>query len=207
MRPPILLAAIPDLAVGLSFLAIWISPRSFPDGAVSYYLLVMLLEFIIIHSSAFMGNALLAPAARSRRALVVVGFGLFYSLFLVGFSLSFHTAWPLSAFWLLTANRLSSLLLVSSPSDEDRRALMRGWAATGILYLMAAFITVLLPMPRLGLTAAFVETLALPGGGLWIEQPHRAIAMGFFYFTAVGISELFEHRWTASGIPARQAAA
>jgi hypothetical protein len=30
----------------------------------------------------------------------------------------------------------------------------------------------------------------LAGGGLWIDQPHTAIAFGFLYFLLVGLGEM-----------------
>jgi hypothetical protein len=51
----------------------------------------MLLEFIIIHSSAFLGNAALGRA-RGRDALrAVLGRAGFYTLFVAGFALAFKT--------------------------------------------------------------------------------------------------------------------
>ncbi len=40
----------------------------------------------------------------------------------------------------------------------------------------------MLPVPRLGISRAAVDDLALPGSGLWIEQPHRVLAAGTLYF-------------------------
>jgi hypothetical protein len=138
--------------------------------------------------------------------VVVIGFALFYTIFVGGFSLAFHTAWPLAVFWLLTANRLSSLLIAATPTAEDKLSVQRSWAATAILYLVACFLTVVLPVPRFGLTPDVVVALHLPSGGAWVEQPQRAMAFGFLYFVSVGVSELFDHRWVASGVPARQGA-
>jgi len=167
---------------------------------------VLLMEFIIIHSSAFMGTVILSTAPRRKRGIGVIGLGLFYTLFVGGFCLAFHVVWPLVAFGSLTANRLSGLLLIGQATDEERLAMQRGWAACAICYLVFVGATVILPVPRFALTPDYVAGQHLTGGGLWIDQPHRALAAGFLYFTAVGVSELFEHRWTASGIPARAAA-
>jgi hypothetical protein len=65
---------------------------------------------------------------------------------------------------------------------------------------------VVLPVPRFGLTPDVVLAQHLPSGGLWIEQPQRAMAFGFLYFVLVGLSELFDHRWVASSVPASQGA-
>jgi len=39
-----------------------------------------------------------------------------------------------------------------------------------------------------------------------VEQPRRAVALGFLYFTAVATSELFGHRWVKKGMSPRRAA-
>lgn len=43
-------------------------------------------------------------------------------------------------------------------------------------------------LPELGVTAGVQVELALPGSGLWIDEPQRVLAFGALYFglTAVG---------------------
>ena len=49
-----LASAAPDVGLALVFLAVWIAPAASMPGTVAYLTLLMVLEFIIIHSSAFM---------------------------------------------------------------------------------------------------------------------------------------------------------
>lgn len=125
-----------------------------------------------------------------RLAGLILGFGLFYSLFTGAFSLAFKTAWPFVSFWVLTANRLLGVLV--SPVEDLKQAnvVMGGWALTVVAYLGCCFLTVLVPMPRFGITPEVVSRQAFSGGGLWIDQPHIAIAFGFFYFLVVGLGEM-----------------
>jgi uncharacterized protein (DUF3820 family) len=44
-------AALPDLALAGVFLVTWVTPATFPHGTIGYLMLLMLLEFIIVHSS------------------------------------------------------------------------------------------------------------------------------------------------------------
>lgn len=76
-----------------------------------------------------------------------------------------------------------------------------------MFYLCFALLATILPLPRLGLTPAVLSARHLPGSGLWINQPPRVLAFGFLYFTAIGLSELREHRWLAGGIPGQQSKA
>jgi len=200
-----LIAGIPDLALAGAFLLTWLRPWTFGETAVQYFLLTMLLEFIIVHSSAFMGTVALSRERTSRRVLAVLGLGGFYSLFVVGFALGFGTWWPMWAFWGLTLNRLLGLLLGNAPHGMERMYVKAGWALAALFYVVGAMVTVMLPVPELGVTAQVRGELALPGGGLWIDEPHRVLAFGFLYFGLTGWAEI--RGWARSeaflkGVPA-----
>jgi hypothetical protein len=150
----------------------------------------MLLEFIVIHSSGFMGGTALGAASAAKRLLIILGFGLFYSLFTGAFSLAFHTSWPFFSFWILTANRMLGVVVSPVKDLKQANVVMAGWALTVAAYLGCCFLTVLVPMPRFGITPEVVQRQGLTGGGLWIDQPHTAIAFGFFYFLVVGLGEI-----------------
>jgi hypothetical protein len=192
---PTLLAVAPDLGLAAVFLFVWLAPVELPEGVVGGLTLVMLLEFIIVHSSAFMGQVLFGSAPRPRKAALVLGLSAFYTLFVGGFALAFKTWWPLVSFWGLQANRLLGVLVGQPPSGEEKAFLGRTWVAGVMFYLGGAFATILLPIPRFGLTPGVVAGQHLTGGGLWIDEPHRAMAFGFLYFAATAISELYGHRW------------
>ncbi len=192
---PDLFSALPDFALGAVFLITWIRPGAFGGRSIGYLMLVMLLEFINVHSAAFMGNAILAPAARATKVGSIIGLGLFYTLFVGGFSLAFRRWWPLAAFWGLTLNRLTPVLFGRAPQGREKEFVQRGWAVGVMLYLLGAFTTTVLPLPRLGISSAVIQAQELPGSGLWIDQPWRVLAFGFLYFTGWGLSELYAHRW------------
>jgi hypothetical protein len=147
-----------------------------------------------------MGDVLIGTVARGRKTSALLGLGLFYTVFVGGFSLAFRQWWPLWSFWGLTLNRLLGVILGQAPAGEEADFMRRTWAATVVFYLVFTFATALLPVPRLGVTSEVVDRIGLPGSGLWIDQPWRVLAFGFLYFTAVGISELSGHRW-AGGVP------
>jgi hypothetical protein len=184
------LAALPDFALAGAFLVTWIDPFALGATAVPYYLLTMLLEFVIVHSSAFMGNVLLSSEAPARRLRNVLGLGLFYTLFVGGFALGFGTWWPIWAFWGLTFNRMLSVILGDAPEGRERQYVRAGWALSVMYYLGGAFATTLLPVPEFGVTAAARGALDLPGGGLWVDEPQRVLAFGFLYFGMTGIGEV-----------------
>jgi hypothetical protein len=199
---PAIVAALPDFGLSAVFLGTWIAPRLLGVDRIGHLLLLMLLEFIVVHSAGFMGVAALTDNPKRPRAKAILGLGAFYTLFVGGFALGFRTWWPLVAFWGLTLNRLLSAIVGPPPRGEAERIVRAGWAVGAMAYLGAVFLTTPLPVPRLGVTKAVVAAAHLPGSGLWIDEPYRVLAAGFLYFLAIGISELYEHRWIpASTLP------
>ncbi|MBI1796218.1 MAG: hypothetical protein HYR74_04110 [Candidatus Eisenbacteria bacterium] len=189
-------AAIPDLALAGAFLATWIAPSPDRVWAINGLMLLMLLEFINVHSSAFMGQTIVSAMPRPQKAAAIVTLGAFYTLFVGAFSLAMRQLWPLVSFWGLTLNRLLGVLIGQAPAGEEALFLRRTWAASVMFYLLGAFVTTLAPLPRLGVSPAIMAHFNRMGtSGLWLDQPWRVLAFGFIYFTAVAVSELFGHRW------------
>jgi hypothetical protein len=198
---PGLFNALPDFAFSAVFLVTWIAPLTLGEQMVKWLLLVMLMEFIVIHSAAFMGSVALANEDRFKRSIGILGFGGFYTLFAGGFSLAFHSWWPITTFWGQTVNRLLGVIVGQVPNEDQKAFIMRGWAASGIFYLLGCFLTLLLPVPRLGLTPQVVAAQHITGGGAWVSQPQKVLAFGFLYFLLMGWSELSAHAWAGQRTP------
>src|SRR5262245_39016478 len=103
-----LAAAFPDLCMGAVFLTAWLAPARLGAYPIEPLTLVMLLEFIVVHSGGFAGRVMLAALPGDRRVFAMIGLGCFYTLFVGGFALAFHTWWPLASFWALMLNRMLS---------------------------------------------------------------------------------------------------
>lgn len=176
-----LIDATPDALLAGTFLLTWINPHWREPSPVRYLMLLMLLEFIIIHASAMMLGCA-AVASRSRRTLTMFGFGLFYTLFVAGFALAFQTWWPLVSFWGLMLNRMLGSLLGWSEDGFSKQESQRTWGLSAVAYITCVFLTILLPVPRLGIVNT--ATLGLTGGGLWVSEPHRLLAFGALYYLA-----------------------
>ena len=192
---PAVANALPDFVLAAAFACAWIRPDLLPSGLARNLLITLLLEFIVLHSAAFMGTVAYGAAPREQRALSILGLGALYSLFTLGFVFGFHTWWPMVSFWLLVTNRLGGVLLRQAPSGEEAAFVTRGWAGGTACYLLAVGISTFLPVPRLGLDADAVNALHLSGGGLWIHSPWHAFAGGALYFALVAWNEL--HGWSA----------
>jgi hypothetical protein len=181
-----LAAALPDLGLAAFFVWIWREPLARGEGMVGQLLLLMLLEFIIVHASGFMAGVAFGDAPRRRKVLQLFGLGLLESIFVVGFSAAFKSWWPLATFWGLVFNRMLGVLL--NPVSGDGGLKLGGqWALNVVFYLGGCFLTLLAPVPRLGITEAVLPKLGLTGGGIWIEEPWRVLAFGAVYYAAQGI--------------------
>jgi len=191
--------AVADFCFAAVFLITWIAPNTFGEHTLRFLMLVMMMEFVVVHSSAFMGNVMISRANRGAQATALAGFGLFYSLFAGAFALAFKTWWPITMFWGQTLNRMLGVLFGQVPDDDQKTFIQRSWIASVLLYLVSAFVTIVMPMPRLGITSAVIAAQQIHSSGLWVEQPQRVLAFGVMYFLLTGWSDLRGHTW-ASGI-------
>lgn len=199
MLPPRLaavLSAIPDFAIAGVALVTWISPARVGEEKVAWFLGLMLLEFIVVHSSAFLGAVALSDAPRAKRFAQAFALSAFYTMFAAAFALGMKHWWPLWAFWALSANRMLGILLGQAPSGRERDFAMASWGAGAACYLLGAFATVILPIPRLGVRRSMLGDIAEDSGGVWVDDPHRVVAFAALYFTLIGLFTLFSHRWT-----------
>jgi hypothetical protein len=174
------------------FLYAWMTPLSWRDTLVAELMLVMLIEFILIHSAPFLGSIVLASGqALKDRLKVFAGFTIMYSLFIGGFALGFQSWWPVIAFtWLITA-KLVSLVTGSDHSERDKQRMRGYWGVSAGFYLLAVFATLFLPVPEFGITR-HGSAYGIPGSGEWVSNPHIVIAAGFLYFGLLAETKLAE---------------
>lgn len=188
------LAVLPDFATAVACLVVWIRPFAFGANGVKTIVLMMLMEFLLVHGTGFFTQVAFADAAgKGRRLLMMAGLLLFYAVFVAAFAWSFRAWWPAWVFlWLVVGK---ATWIFSSPRDRaaERDRQMKAWAASVVCYLAAVFASVMLPWPRLGISVDAQPRFDLHGGGEWIEQPHRAVAaMALYYLLCVA------WKWRAS---------
>lgn len=194
------LAAVPDLITAVACVVVWVAPFAFGAGAVKTVVLMMLMEFLLVHGAGFFtAIAFMDDASRRKRLAMMAGLLLFYALFVAAFAWSFGAWWPVWVFaWLVVGK---AVWIFAGPRDRERAVWqqMTAWAFSVAAYLGAVFAGLLLPLPRLGLTPDVVPALGLPGGGEWIERPHTAVAgMALYYFALAA----FKY-WRAGSAPVR----
>lgn len=171
------------------FLTAWWWPLELDGGSwIKFGVGVLVLEFISIHSGAFL-NHFFSTKFNASRVLTLLGLVGFYSLFGVAIALAFKSWWLLGSFALLMVGRIHSGIMAQ---DDMSRALnQRRIVASLMLFLLLTFATVFIPMPRGGITEDLRREAWKDGGsGIWVSHPERALAMGFVYFLVLGLVEV-----------------
>lgn len=191
------LAALPDFAIAIVALLTWIDPSILGEHWAGYFLTLMLLEFIVVHSAAFLGVVAFSDAPRRKRVALTLGLAGFYTLFGAAIAWGAKAWWPLLAFWGLIVNRLLGILFGTVPSGHEKEAMQAGWVVGAVSYLFGAFATVLLPLPRLGVRPEMLGPIGDDSGGLWVDEPHRVLAFAVLYFTLAGLYALVANRRAA----------
>jgi len=176
-------AAFPDTVSALFFLSVWIAPMALGPGMVKTAMLIMLVEFILVHASAFLGSIAFSDKtsrpAKLRGLLLFTGF---YLMFVLAFCFAFSAWWPVLAFgWLLGA-KLTIAMDRRVPAPELLLRMQSAWAMSAMAYLGGVFLTVIAPIPRLGMTRDIQPLFELPGSGHWVSYPHTVVAFGAVYF-------------------------
>jgi hypothetical protein len=183
-------AAAPDFALAASFAIGWVRPYTPGIPSVRRLVMIVLLEFFIVHSSGFLAAVAIGERRRSQTIAFTLGLGVFYTLLLVAFSIGFNDWWLLASFWLLMGNRLLGLVIGQPPDDRRQMFVMSSWAVSVAAYLFAVTIGAVTEPPALGLTQAVVKAQEFSIGGLWTEKPQTAIVAGAIYFTVIALWEL-----------------
>jgi hypothetical protein len=186
MRPSLpmrLASAVPDSVAAGFFLILWVAPGLLGPKSLNTGLLIMLVEFVLIHASGMTGGIMLSPKlAPMQKLKVLLGFAAFYLIFILTFCFAFKAWWPLAAFAVLLLGKASLAFDRELPNAERQHRMSSGWALSCGAYLGGVFLTLFLPVPRLGLTSAVVAEAGLTGSGHWIDHPQTVVAFGVIYF-------------------------
>jgi len=180
------LTAVLSFATAAFFALAWWAPKAHEDGAwVKLGVGVMLAEFLVIHS----GTIVTELAARGAHRLGLVAIWAVYGLFALGLWLVFGGA---EIGWLLMGLMIArGQALFHRPTLLDLAYSRRRSIVSGLLFLGLGMASVVVPVPPGGIDAAMLNELWPDrGGGVWEEEPWRALAMGAAYFAMLGLVEL-----------------
>lgn len=180
-----LVAAAPSAVMAAVFLIAWIDPAWFGAPYVKNLMLVMLFEFVVMHSSVMCNAIIAVNGPLALRLALLLGLTAFYSSFVLAFAYAFHSWWPLWVFGYLFVCRFMYLVL---PGDIERKlaGATKVWIASALAYLAGAFITILVPLPALGITPGVIAAMDMSKNmsGAWVDKPWIVLAFGAIYFTA-----------------------
>lgn len=155
----------------------------------------MLLEFLLLHSYAFLQLASGVETGatwreRLRASLGVLGFGSFYLLMAGAIGWATGSSTPVwTIVWLLGGRLFELAIGGDAEAAGDTRT--ASWLRHLLLYLFLIFLTAAVPLPSLGLTPEIVASFHLPGSGGWVERPQSVFAFGTLYF---GLGAYFDLR-------------
>ena len=182
-------AAVPCFYLSWVLANVWREPMAWNNGNwVRLGVGLLLLEFILLHSGAFMVGVLGQQANSKQQLKVAATLLTFYSLVVWGFAMSLDTPALLWIFAGIILGRSLNLLL--NPKDSKQAIMARSGIGV-LLYLLVVFGTVFLPIPELGITDTVLsEVYPDRGGGLWEREPERAIAGAALYFFLIGLAEI-----------------
>jgi len=180
--------ALFDLMMAGVFLWCWISPSAWRASLASDLGLLMMMEFFVIHSSMFLvgGSSEGGTGVKITVAFFVM---LFYVPVAGAFAWWHGGWWPALAFAWLLASRVATMLAGQGSDAYASRRARYYWACGGGYYIAFIFVALVLPMPRLG----FNWKAQYEWAGYWNIPPQDAMAWGFLYFAAQGLTKLLEN--------------
>ena len=189
MRLAPLASAIPYFLLVVTLIRVWVAPMSVDHGRwVPFAVGLMCLEFVVLHSGAFMGALAVGDVPTRRKVMAFLALAALYGLFALGFSLAIGTWSLMRIYGLLMAGRF---LTVMAASSEGKVLLILRSGVGVAAYLASVFLTLFVPIPSGGISYAVLdEVYPDRGSGVWEQNPEVAIAAGVIYFTALGVFEL-----------------
>jgi hypothetical protein len=178
-----------DLALAAAFLITWLRPYTFGEFAVKHFTLLMLLEFLVVHATGFMGALTSRSMGLFERILIFSLLFLFYIGMAFGMSVGMGSYWPALGFGLMLLGKLPTIL---RPQHEDdaMMGIMANWAAMVCLYLFGIFFVVTADIPHLGITPEVIASQKFDVGGEFPERPYIVMAFGTLYFTGLALLNL-----------------
>jgi hypothetical protein len=191
-----IMAAAPCVMFAVLFYRIWQTPMAIDDGRwVKLGVGIMVLEFILVHSGGVFGALFQKkktdglPTDLREKILLALALIGFYTAFAVTFSIVFDNWTLFSIFCWVMGSRFLSMIL---DARYGSRVMSTRTKISALLYLCCMFLSVLVRIPRGGLTDEVLNTV-YPGrgGGIWEQDPQQALLAGMAYFGLLGLWELY----------------
>jgi len=175
------------LALGAVYLLALAHPAVIGEQGVKSLLIIITMEFFIIHSSLILGALIVKARKMQQGLLLLLGSSLFYALFFVGYSYAFDDWWPALMLLAMTLTRISRILVGQEADADDQRMDVYFWAfSMGLLAICAGGAAFFMPDERHGYFA----------GTIW-THPQAMLATGCLYYSLMGMASLLRMRMQA----------
>jgi len=185
--------ALPDLVAAGLYLWCWIAPVAWYQRLVAFLVLVLLIEFVVLQASPFLGSVVYGAKMgldRAQRLRIALVLGFTYLLFAGLAAASFDAWFPFLIFVWLFAAKVFAAVVGYDRNAVGRDREMAVWVLSVSYYIVAVFLTFFAPVPMFGITEDG-EVYGLRGQYEWANFPYKAISAGFFYFLALALTRLF----------------
>ncbi len=195
IRPSLrgIFASIPVFWIAALFLITWIRPELLGERMLRHFMYMMMLEFWVIHSTAFLSGVTLLPPNRRIKGGIFLALTVLYTLIVLPIARDYGSAWPLWAFWGLTLAKFPSFVSKCTAGGKNS-SIWYTWMAMVLAYMVAFEIAALLPLPKLGITTEVLATQGFQDSDD-AARAHRYMAFGLVYFTLLGVFEMLCDNW------------
>lgn len=178
---------LPVLAVAVFLLMNWIDPMRVGGGAwLKLAAMMVMIEFLLLHSGAFMAVGPSVCRKRWQQAGWFFGFALFYAVFFIGVAIMVGGRYVI---WLLAGVMLSHMLKLVILRDRRGIIMMLSRSAIGMVVLLLTMLVVMIPWPALGITEDVRYQVFGRAEDMLTEHPERTIAWGVLYYLLMSLVE------------------
>lgn len=174
------------LVIAYQFYMLWVRPGISDVFKIADFATLMAFEFIMVHSGVFMA---VMPKKVSLYVLIPV-----YSLFALAMNASVSDNSILIIYCLVVFNRMRFAFSDVSLAIRTRAILTSIFSV--LIYFVLIFIVAFGKdfVPAFGLNTKFLNSINyfenLSSGGLFLEEPKTAIALGFLYYIILAFVEV-----------------
>ena len=161
------------------FLSLWLHPQASDIELIYSLTILVLFEFILVHSGVFM-----SILGRSWKGWL--GFILIYGLFALGMNTFVNGNQIIILYGVVVLNRMLTGLLKSGKAEKEQGLSMSAAYACVYFVLLLAVVFGSSYIPRCGLTEAFLQATDYvninKAGGDFKDMPHIFICFGVMYY-------------------------
>ena len=169
------------------FLSLWLHPQASDIELIYSLTILVLFEFILVHSGVFM-----SILGRSWKGWV--GFILVYGLFALGMNTFVNGNQIIILYGVVVLNRMLTGILNSGKADKELGLSMSAVYVVTYFGLLLAVVFGSSYIPRCGLTEAFVQSTDYVSfnmaGGDFADMPHVFMCFGVMYYLILMFVEI-----------------